>query len=397
MKKLLCLGASHFQIPAIQYAKSQGHHVITCDYLPSNPGHAFSDETFEISTTDKDAILTLSKQLKIDGVLAYASDPAAPTAAYVGNALNLPSNPYESVLTLTNKHLFRSFMQKNNLLTPRFTSSNQYDDICAFIDSTHGYCIIKPADSSGSKGVSRVSNHEDCKLAFERALSFSKENQVIIEEFIDVNGHQIAGDGFIVDGQLIFTSLANEHFNSNGNGLVPIGESFPCSHSINEKQALTRILQTIISRLGLTIGPINIDARINSKGQIYVLEIGPRNGGNWIPEVIFQLTGVDLIKYSVDASLGLPLPSEFSKETNGYYASYILHSNESGYFKDLQVSDNLLPYIVRKDLFISKGEPVSAFDGSHCTIGAMILTFSNQEEMHTMMKNMNDFYRVILE
>ena len=140
--------------------------------------------------------------MKIDGVLAYASDPAAPTAAYVGNALNLPSNPYESVLTLTNKHLFRSFMQKNNLLTPRFTSSNQYDDICAFIDSTHGYCIIKPADSSGSKRVSRVSNHEDCKLAFERALSFQRKTKSLLKSLLMLMAIKLLVMGLLLMGNL---------------------------------------------------------------------------------------------------------------------------------------------------------------------------------------------------
>ena len=81
MKKLLILGGTYFQIPAIKYAKSRGYYVITCDYLPENPGHKFSDEYYNISTTDKDAVLELSKSLNIDGILCFASDPAALTAA----------------------------------------------------------------------------------------------------------------------------------------------------------------------------------------------------------------------------------------------------------------------------------------------------------------------------
>jgi len=77
-KRILFLGASHFQIPPIKYAKQQGHYVITCDYLPENPGHQFADEYHNVSTTDKEAVLKLSEDLGVDGIVAYASDPASP-------------------------------------------------------------------------------------------------------------------------------------------------------------------------------------------------------------------------------------------------------------------------------------------------------------------------------
>ena len=92
-KKILFLGATQFQIPPIVYAKEQGHHVITADYLPENPGHKYADEYHNVSTTDMEAVLKLSESLNIDGIVAYASDPAAPTQAYVGNKLGLPSQP----------------------------------------------------------------------------------------------------------------------------------------------------------------------------------------------------------------------------------------------------------------------------------------------------------------
>ena len=88
-KRLLMLGGSMQQIPAIKQAKKMGHYVITCDYLPDNPGHQYSDEFYNVSTTDLEGVLALAKRLKIDGIeVAYASDWAAPTAAYVSEKLN---------------------------------------------------------------------------------------------------------------------------------------------------------------------------------------------------------------------------------------------------------------------------------------------------------------------
>ena len=97
MKKILMLGGTMQQIPIIKLAKEMGLYVITCDYAPENPGHKYADEYHNVSTTDVDGVLELAKELKIDGIVAYASDPAAPTAAYVAEKLGLPGNPYESV------------------------------------------------------------------------------------------------------------------------------------------------------------------------------------------------------------------------------------------------------------------------------------------------------------
>ena len=98
MKKLLMLGGAMQQIPAIKQAREMGHYVITCDYEPTNPGHKYANEYYNVSTTDLKGVLNLAKELDIDGIVAYASDPAAPTAAYVAEKLGLPGNPYELTL-----------------------------------------------------------------------------------------------------------------------------------------------------------------------------------------------------------------------------------------------------------------------------------------------------------
>ena len=95
MKRILFLGGAPTQVPPIEYALKQGYYVITCDYLPDNPGHKLAHEYHNVSTTDKEDVLRLANSLGIDGIVAYASDPAAPTAAYVAEQLELPGNPGE--------------------------------------------------------------------------------------------------------------------------------------------------------------------------------------------------------------------------------------------------------------------------------------------------------------
>ena len=230
MKKILLLGGSAQQIVAIETAKRLGYYTVLCDYLPDNPGQNYADKFYLASTTDKSAILEVAKKEKIDGILAYASDPAAPTAAYVAEKMNLPTSPYESVEILCNKDRFRSFLAKNGFCTPKAKGYSEINE--AFLDIKNGLfklpVIVKPVDSSGSKGVSKIDSFNETVEKLNYAMSFSRGHRIIVEEFVEKLGYQIAGDGLSIDGQLVFRYFANDHFNPRCvNPFVPISASFP--------------------------------------------------------------------------------------------------------------------------------------------------------------------------
>ena len=199
MKKILLLGGSSQQVIAIETAKRLGYYTVLCDYLPDNPGQYEVDKFYLLSTTDKDAVLEVAKDEKIDGVIAYASDPAAPTAAYIAEKMGLSGNPYKSVDILCNKDKFRKFLKENGFCTPNakgYTTSGS-----ALIDLKSGKfqfpIIVKPVDSSGSKGVTVLYDLEGIDKAFEFALSFSRRRRVIIEEYIEKKHPYLIG-GYIV-------------------------------------------------------------------------------------------------------------------------------------------------------------------------------------------------------
>lgn len=396
-KRILFLGGSKFQIPPIKYAKAQGHYVITCDYLPENPGHKFADEYHNISTTDNNGVLELAKKLNVDGIVAYASDPAAPTQAYVANKLNLPSNPYESVQILARKDLFRDFLEKHNFLVPKSKSFYDLQEAKEWLEELTFPIIVKPVDSSGSKGVTKVENKNDITKAFEYALTFSREKKIVLEEFFVRDGYQVAGDGFVVNGKLAFRCWANEHFDKLCNPLVPIGESFP---SIMNKYTLEQChkeTQRLLDLLGIKMGALNFDFHYNKNGDFSFLELGPRNGGNLIPEVIKYSTGVDLIKYTVNSALGLDCSELKMEDTQGFYSSYMLHSLTDGIVKDIWYSDEIKLNIVEEMIDIKIGEKVSRFNGSNHTLGTMIMKFETKDEMLEKMDNMEKYLKVIVE
>ena len=201
-KKILILGGNHVQMTAINAAKSQGYYVITADYLPDNPGHQLSDEYHNISTIDKDAMLKLARELHVDGVVSYASDVSAPTAAYIAEQLGLPTNPYDSVMVLTHKDLFRNFLAEHNYPVPKWAMFTDKNEAYNFISSSRDVWIIKPIDSSGSKGVSKITDCAHFDDAWNKAMKYSISKQVIIEQFIKRQGYQIDGDIFVKNGEV---------------------------------------------------------------------------------------------------------------------------------------------------------------------------------------------------
>lgn len=396
MKKILMLGGSHFQVPAIKYAKEAGHHVITADYLPGNPGHKFSDEYFNVSTTDEKEVLALAEKLRIDGILSYASDPGAPTAAYVAEKLSLPGNPYESVKVLQRKDLFRNFLKKNNFLVPESRSFKAIKEGTEYAGERLGHnpVIVKPADSSGSKGVRKVTGINDFSGAFFNALENSREKIVVVEDYIEKAIYEMDGDGFVWNGKLAFRCFGNQHNDIECNPYVPAGISFPYIQEPALQQKAHDIIESILTKLDMKVGGLNIEYLTDKDGNIYILEIGPRNGGNLIPEVIKHSTGVDLIAYAVEGALGKDCSDLKMKESTGFYSSYILHAGTDGTVKNIYIAPEIKTKIIQQNIMVKVGEDVKKFDGSNNTLGTFILKFDSLEEMTFYLDKMNGYIKV---
>ncbi|MDA8990791.1 ATP-grasp domain-containing protein [Opitutales bacterium] len=395
MRVILILGGAYHQIPIIRKAKDSGNFVITCDYLPNNPGHKLSDKYYNASTRDKEKILEIAKENNADGIIAYASDPAAPTAAFVSEKLNLPGNSYDSVNTLARKDLFRNFLKKNNFNHPDFEIFEDAKDAYQFGKSTDLPVFVKPVDSSGSKGVSKVTSEKTLETAINNAFEESFCKKIIIEKMINKEGPQVAGDGLVIDHKIKFRYWGNENFTEKVNGLVPIGQTFPTTVCEDFLEKAEKKANEIFSALNFQNGCVNFDFIFDKSGDVYFLEIGPRNGGCRIPEVITYATNVDLI----DATISLALGEEFNFEeckSESYYASYMIHSEKYGILEDIEFSKEIQEHILEKHVYIHKGKSVSAYTGSNKTIGDLILQFANPKRMQQIYGDMENHIKILL-
>lgn len=399
MKKVLMLGGSQTQVPAIKAAKEMGIYVIVTDYLEDNPGQHFAHESYNVSTTDKEEVLALSKQLKIDGIVCYESEAAAPTAAYVAEKLDLPSNPYKSVEILTNKDLFKEFLKENNFNVPRAKGYHSLEDAISDFNNFKMPVMIKPVDSSGSRGVSKIDSINHLQEKVDYALSFSRNKRFIIEEYIEKDGYQVGGDGFSVNGKLVFRCFSNEHFPAKPvNPFVPVGSSFPCNKPDHIQEKIHNEIQRVLDLLNMQTGAYNFDILIDSEENVYLLEIAARNGGDWIPQVVKYATGIDMVKYTIKAALGEDCSDLTFNQPRGFWSCYAINSMHSGMFKGVEIhkgikEDNLIEY----EVTIKNRECVYSFTGSNRGIGTLLLKYSSMEEMLEKMDNMNNWVKVVVE
>lgn len=397
MKKILILAAMQMHIPLIRKAKERGLYVLTCDYIPENEGHAYADEKYFESTTDMPAVLSLAKNKKVDAILTFNSDPAAPTAAYVAEKLGLPNSGYEAVKIMSEKDLFREFLFNHNFNVPKFDVFTHWDDLESNIPQFSFPILIKPVDSSGSKGVAVIEDSSTLKEYFEYAMNISRCKRVIVEEFIEPLGPQLHGDGFVADGELKFIYLGDHHFNASINNLVPYSTTFPSEHSEPDIQDITNEVQRFISLVGFKQGGINIEARISKKDRkIYLIEVGARNGGNFTPIIIQYASGFNFIDAALDAALGMPY-KEQGPEMNGYFAYLILHSVSDGILTDYFIHPILEDKIIEKYIYVQPGKKVFSFKGANAAVGVLLLKFSSNEMMQDIVANFSDYYKVILE
>lgn len=394
MKKLLMLGGSLYQTYAIKEAKRLGYYVITCDYLPDNPGHKYADEYHNVSTTDKEAVLELARELHVDGIVAYASDPAAPTAAYVCEKLGLPTSPYKSVEILSNKDLFRDFLYKHGFNCPKAMGFTTYEEALAKIDGFRLPVMVKPVDSSGSKGINKMTDKTQLKAFVEEALSYSHGKRFLIEEFIVKKGHQISGDAFSVDGKLVFHCLGNEFYDPNcDKDFAPLGECWPFQMDHKYIEDLEQQLQRLMTLLGMKSNAYNVEAIVGEDDKVYLLELGARSGGSLIPQVTEYATGVNMVIWVVQAAAGAPidlsmLNGKREMPVNGFWSNYMVHANATGRFKGIEFEEAFRQkHLVDWVTDIKEGDPVHKFRDAQDCIGEFILRYESMGEMFEVIKD----------
>ena len=305
MKKIMILGASILQLPAILKAKEMGIEVIAVDMDENAIGFGYADKKLVISTIDGEKVLEAAKKHKIDGIMTLASDMPMRTVAKVSKALNLIGVTEDTAMKATNKALMRQCLLENSVPIPKFFKVNNLDDYLNCISQFDSKIIVKPADNSGSRGVFLLKDKSDKKnveYAFKYSKEHSRSGELVVEEYME--GPEVSVESVCVNGEVNIIAITDK-LTTGEPKFVEMGHSQPSVLSQNIQAEIRKITKEAIKAIKLTDGPSHTEIKITNEGP-KIVEIGARLGGDNITTHLVPLsTGVDLVKACIEISLGI--------------------------------------------------------------------------------------------
>ncbi|MDR2010387.1 MAG: ATP-grasp domain-containing protein [Bacteroidales bacterium] len=309
MKKLAIIGASYLQFPLVQKANEMGIETYCFAWEDGSVCKDIADFFYPVSIIDKETILEICKKINIDGIISIASDAAVPTVCYVAENMGLISNSIESSLFSTNKYMMRNRFVEKGIVSPRFLLA---ENGISYTNLNYPL-IVKPTDRSGSRGVEKVEKPEYLENAIERAQKESFTNQAIVEEFI--SGSEVSVETVSWQGKHYILAITDK---------VTTGEPYFVELEHHQPSQLPDEIQSKIKditvkaldSLDIKFGAGHTELKITRTGDINVIEVGARMGGDFIGSDLVQLsTGYDFLKGVIDISLGdfeEPVISEYN-------------------------------------------------------------------------------------
>lgn len=301
MKKLAIIGANEFQYPLIEKAKKLGYETHVFAWKTGALGEKAADIFYDISIVEKEKICEICKKENVDGVASIGSDVAVKTVNYILRQLGLPSNPEITDVIATNKYEMRNALKEAEIFVPNYCIADEKFSI----DKVKGFrypLIVKPTDRSGSRGIFKVMDVTSLLDAVSKAQKESFENKAIIEEFFE--GIEYSCESISYEGK--HTILAyTQKYTTGAPHFIETGHLQPCSFENQEK--IDKTVIKCLDALQIKYGASHTEFRINTSGEIMIMEIGARMGGDCIGSDLVPLTtGFDYMKMVIDIGCGRP-------------------------------------------------------------------------------------------
>lgn len=324
-KKLMILGASILQLPAILTAKKMGIHVIAVDMNPEAIG--FSETHIDkevISTIDTPKVLEAARKHRIDGIMTLASDMPMCTVAAVAKEMGLIGITEDTAVKATNKAAMRCALQQAGVPIPKYYKVSNQAEYKQAVKAMNGSFVVKPADNSGSRGIIKVENNNDANRleeAYAYSRSYSRCGDVVVEEFMQ--GPEVSVETLTVDGLCQVIQITDK-VTTGAPYFVEMGHSQPTTHDLATVEKIRQVAIMANRAVGITNGPSHTEIIVTKEGP-KIVELGARLGGDCIATHLVPLsTGVDLVESCIYIALG-EKPDIQSKWNKGSAIRYFSH------------------------------------------------------------------------
>lgn len=350
-KKLAIIGASYLQLPLVRKAAEMGIETHCFAWEEGAVCRDVADYFYPISIIEKDAILSQCRQIGIDGITTIASDTAVLAVNYVASQLGLIANSDAYSAMMTNKYLMRQCFHTHDIPSPRFCLVNERCD--KVLTDFRFPLIVKPTDRSGSRGVEKVLHADQLTEAIRRAQAESFEHQAIVEEFVP--GREVSVESISYEGQHYILQITDK---------VTTGEPFfvelehhqPSSLPDDIKDRIKSFVLKALDALHIQYGASHSELKITEDGDIRVIEIGARMGGDFIgSDLVCLSTGYDFLKGVIEVALG-----DFHEPVLSarHHAGVYFLCEETKRLKPLIDSWQITPGIVRAEITDPQLRPI---------------------------------------
>ena len=303
MKKILMLGSGFLQNFVIRKAKSMGYYVLCLDADPNALGFKIADEHAVINIVDEEACLAYAREKHVDGVLTAATDFSVLTMSYIAEELHLPGINYASAKIIKNKASVRKLLFEAQADDTGYSYEiDSVEAIAEVLPKVKFPIMMKPVDGSGSRGASKVEKAEDFAKAAEFAMSGSITHRAVAEPFI--NGREYGVESFVDNGEIHVLAVMQKDM-TKPPYYAELGHAIPSGLSEEVETKVKTCVYRAICALGVNHGSVNMDLLITKDGNVHIVDIGARMGGNLIGSHIIPTgTGIDYMGNMIRAAVG---------------------------------------------------------------------------------------------
>ena len=377
-KWILVLGAGAYQVPLINAAKAMGCKTVVASIPGPYPGFEMADIAAYVDTSDRESILEVAREHKVNGICTAGTDVALPSLGYACEALGLPGVSYESATLASNKTKMKEAFAANGVNTApfvRLSIASPAETIAEACEKLAYPVMFKAVDSSGSRGIIKVSSEAEIEHALSEVARVSKTTEFLVESFLD--GFEVGAQAFVQQGAIEFV-LPHGDYVFNADAGVPIGHYAPLGED-KLAESISRETSKAIRALGLDNCAVNADLIVTPKGT-YVLEIGARSGATGLAEMVGLYFGYDYYKKIVEVALGMNADFSPTESKESAVVTRLITSDKTGIIDDISLPSTLPHGIVDVTLDCKRGDAVSKFKIGPDRIGQITAVDKSVEE-----------------
>ncbi len=384
-KKMMILGASALQVPAIKKAKEMGYRIILVDYDENAVGFPLADVKLTVSTLDQEEVYRQALIYRPDVILTSASDGPVRTAAYVNEKLGKqPDLSYEDSFCATVKSHMRKRLEENHVPIPEYYAAADFREFTEAVERLNGYCIVKPADNAGSRGVVLLDGRKrggqweagELENVYEYSRGNSRNGTVMAEEFME--GPEVSVEAMTVDGKTQIIAVTDKYITPPPY-FVELAHCEPSRLGKDVQERIREVALQAVRAIGLKNGPSHTEIKVTQEGP-KVVELAARLGGDFITSRLVPLsTGVDMVGASVELAAGKK--AEFSSRWRRGAAIHFLQAKE-GIIGKISGAEEAgrLKGVEEVEIYKKAGDAVHGTKSSSDRLGHVITVGATPEE-----------------